>query len=57
MGAQKTPMQKTYKIKTVSDTLNVEFWGANRQFDWLEISIVNDKSDKQTTIYDSYNRK
>ena len=57
MGAQKTPMQKTYKIKTGSDTLDVEFWGANRQFDWLEISIVNDKSDKQTTIYDSYNRE
>ena len=57
MGAQKTPIQKTYEIKTGSDTLNVEFWGANRQFDWLEISIVNDKSDKQTTIYDSYNRE
>ena len=57
MGAQKTPLQKTYKIKTGSDTLNVEFWGANRQFDWLEISIVNDKSDKHTTIYDSYSRE
>ena len=31
--------------------------GANRQFDWIEISIVNDKSDKHTTIYDSYNRQ
>ena len=57
MGAQKTPIQKTYEIKTGSDSLNVEFLGANRQFDWLEISIVNDKSDKHTTIYDSYNRE
>ena len=57
MGAQKTPIQKTYKIKTGSDSLNVEFLGANRQFDWLEISIVNNKSDKHTTIYDSYNRE
>ena len=57
MGAQKTPIQKTYEIKTGSDSLNVEFWGANRQFDWLEISIVNDKSDKHTTVYDSYNRQ
>ena len=57
MGAQKTPIQKTYEIKAGSDTLNVEFWGANRQFDWLEISIVNDKSDKHTTIYDSYSRE
>ena len=29
--------------------------GLNRQFDWLEISIVFDKSDKDTTIYNSYN--
>ena len=57
MGAQKTPIQKTYEIKTGSDSLNVEFLGANRQFDWIEISIVNDKSDKHTTIYDSYNRE
>ena len=57
MGAQKTPIQKTYEIKQGSDSLNVEFLGANRQFDWLEISIVNDKSDKHSTIYDSYNRE
>ena len=29
----------------------------NRQFDWLEISIANDKSDKHSTIYDSCNRE
>ena len=55
MGAQKTPIQKTYEIKKGSDSLNVEFLGANRQLDWLEISIVNDKSDKHTSTYDSYN--
>ena len=37
--------------------VNVEFLGGNRQFDWIEISIVPDKSDKHTTIYDSYNRQ
>ena len=57
MGAQKTPIQKTYEIKQGSDSLNVEFLGANRQFDWLEILIINDKSDKHTTVYDSYNRE
>ena len=31
--------------------------GSYRQFDWLEISIVPDKSDKHSTIYDSYNRE
>ena len=29
----------------------------NRQFDWLEVSLVYDKSDKHTTIYDSYNHE
>ena len=57
MGAQKTPIQKTYQIKEGSDSLNAEFLGANRQFDWIEISIVPDKSDKHTTIYDSYSRE
>ena len=57
MGTQKTTIQKIYEIKTGSDSLNVEFLGANRQFDWVEISIVNDKSDKHTTVYDSYSRE
>ena len=55
MGAQTTPIQKTYEIQKGSDSLNVEFLGANRQFDWLEISIVSDKKNKHATIYDSYN--
>ena len=39
------------------DVLNIEFLGANRQFSWIEISIVPDKSDQHKTIYDSYNRE
>ena len=27
----------------------------NRQVDWIELSLVYDKRDKHTTIYDSYN--
>ena len=57
MGAQKTLIQKTYEIQKGSDSLNIEFLGANRQFGWIEISIVPDKSDKHKTIYDSYNRE
>ena len=57
MDAQKTPIQKTYEIQKGSDSLNVEFLGTNRQFDWIEISIVPDKSDKYATIYDSYNKE
>ena len=57
MGAQKTPIQKTFEIKQGSDSTNVEFLGANRQFAWIELSIVPDKSDKHTSIYNSYNRE
>ena len=57
MGAQKTPLQKTFEKSKGTDSLNVEFLGSTRQFDWPEISRVSDKSDKHTTIYDSYNRE
>ena len=43
MGAQKTPLQKTYEISTGTYSLNVEFLGSKRKFDWLEISIVPEK--------------
>ena len=56
-GAQETPIQKIYEINTGPNSLNVELLGSNRQSDWIEISIVLDKSDKHTTIYDSYNRE
>ena len=56
MGMQKTPIQKTYKISIGSDLVNVGFLLSNRQFDrWIEIPLVFDKSDKHTTICDSYN--
>ena len=40
-----------------SDTINVDFLGSNRQFVWLEITLVFDESDKHTLIYDNYNTK
>ena len=57
MEAQKTPLQKTYEISVGQDSLDVEFLRSNRQFDWLEISVVHEKSNKHTIIYDSYNRE
>ena len=54
MGVQKTLLQK-HEINTGQDSLNIDFLGANRQFDWIEISIVYNKSDKQTSKYDRYN--
>ena len=53
-GAQNTPIRKTYKTSIGSDSISVEFLGCNIQIEWLEISLVYDKSDKHTAIYDSY---
>ena len=57
MGVQKTPIQKTYEMSVGSDIINVDFLGSNRQLAGIyqEISLVFDKSEKHTTIYDSYN--
>ena len=55
MGVQRTPIQKTYEMSVDSNSIAVDFLGSNRQQDWLEISLVFDKSNKHTTIYDSYN--
>lgn len=32
-------------------TFTVDFVAANRQFDWLEISLVYDKNNKHSRIY------
>ena len=55
MVAKKTAIQKTYKINVGQDSINIDLLGLNRQFDGLEISLVFDKSNKYTSIYDSYN--
>ena len=54
MGMQKTRYQKTYELQEGSQEFTVSFKGCNRQFDWLEVLLVYDKSDKLLTIYDSY---
>ena len=48
IGTQETPIQKTYEIIVGQDSINIDFLGSNRQFDWLEISMVYDKTDKHT---------
>ena len=55
MGVQKTPYQKTYELHVGSQEFTADFQGANRQFDWIEISLLCDKSDKRLTSYDSFN--
>ena len=54
MGAQRTLIQKTYEINVRQDSLDIDFLSANRRFDWIELYLVYDKSNKHTTIYDSY---
>ena len=55
METQKTLLQKTYEINVGQDSLDIDFLEARRQFDWMEISLVSDKSEKHTTIYHSCN--
>ena len=38
MGAQKASIQKICKINVGQDSLDINFLGANRQFDWIELS-------------------
>ena len=55
METQKTLLQKTYEINVGQDSLDIDFLEAHRQFDWMKISLVSDKSEKHTTIYHSCN--
>ena len=48
---------KKHEINNGQDSLDIDFLGANRQLDLLELSLVYDKSDKHTTIYNIYNVK
>ena len=49
-----SPYQQLFEINTGTQSYTYTFKGAQRQFDWLEISLVYDKSFQHTTIYDSY---
>lgn len=53
ISLQKNTSMKTYEMSVGSDSINVEFFWANRQSDRLEISLVYNKSDKHTMIYES----
>ena len=55
MGIQKTLYQKPYELQVDSLELDADFEGCERQFYRVKISLVYDKSDKDTTIYDSCN--
>ena len=54
IGTQKALLQKTYDVNVGQDSVDIDFVGANRQFDWIELALVYGKSDKHTTVYESY---
>ena len=54
-GIKPTPYQKSYEVTVGTQTNVVEFKGVNKQFSFLEISLVYDKSEQHNSVYDSYN--
>ena len=57
MGIQKASLQKSYELAVGAHSYTVDFTAANRQFDWLGISLVYVKSNKHQTVYDRYSAK
>ena len=55
MGVLTAPYQQLFEINKGTQSLTVTFKGAQRQFQWLEISLIYGKSYQHLTIYDSYN--
>ena len=53
-GVLPSPYQQVFEVNTGPKDFTCTFKGAQRQFDWLEIWIVYDKSYQHTSIYDSY---
>ena len=54
-GIKPTPYQKSYEVNVGTHTNVFEFKGVNKQFSFLEISLVYDKSEQHNNVYDSYN--
>ena len=40
-----------------TQSYTVKFPAASKQFDWLEVSLVNAKSNQHKMVYDSYKAK
>ena len=53
-GVLPSPYQQLFEINTDAQSFTCNFKGAQRQFDWLEISILYDKYYQHTTIYEIY---
>ena len=49
-GIQRTPYQKSYELIAGSQSRTITFNNAYKQFSFLEISLVFDRSDQHKTI-------
>ena len=54
-GLQKIPLQKSYEMTIGSQSRTVTFNSTFKQFSFIEISLVCDRSNQHLSIYDSYN--
>ena len=54
-GIKPTPYQKSFELVSGTESRIANFQVANKQFSFLSISLVYDKSDQHRSIYDSYN--
>ena len=54
-GIKPTPYQKSYEVNVGTQSHVIEFKGLNKQFSFLEISLVYDKSEQHNSVYNSYN--
>ena len=54
-GIKPTPYQKSFELVSGTESRIVNFQVANKQFSFLSISLVYDKSDQHRSICDSYN--
>ena len=52
---QRTPLQKSYEMAVGSQSRTITFNNAFKQFSFIEILLVYDRSDQHLSIYDSYN--
>ena len=53
-GVLPSPYQQLFEVNTGTQSFTCTFKGVQRQFDWIEISVVYDKSFQHTIIYESY---
>ena len=54
MGVLSAHYQQLFEVNKGIQSITVTFKGAQRQFEWLEISLVYNKSYQHLTIYGSY---